>query len=74
MTYLENQVDICNTPLAEIIKIVDEKFSTKEIDYHLLKKKILKQKYLMKRNRAKNRRKMPFNKRHYHEIAVSEIE
>jgi hypothetical protein len=56
MIYLEHIVDICDTPLNELINIVQSNSAFEGVDVELLRKKILKQKSILKRNRAKNRK------------------
>lgn len=65
MFYLENNIDICDTPLSEILRFVEVNLAFKGVDIDLLKRKILKQKSLLKRTRAKNRKFVPIPKKTY---------
>jgi len=57
--YLESTIDICDTPLQKIMQIVSFNTSFKGVDLDLVKRKILKQKNILKRNRAKGRVLIP---------------
>jgi len=57
--YLEHTIDICDTPLQEIMQMVSFNTSFKGVDLDLVKRKILKQKNILKRNRAKGRVLIP---------------
>jgi hypothetical protein len=53
---LEHSIDLCDTPLADIMRLVDENVAFRGVDAELVKRKVLKRKYLLKRLRAKDRR------------------
>lgn len=53
---LEHSIDLCDTPLADIMRLVNENVAFRGVDAELVKKKVLKRKYLLKRLRAKDRR------------------
>lgn len=63
MFYLENNIDLCDTPLQEILRFVEVNLAFKGVDLDLLRRKILNQKNLLKRNRAKNRKNTPIIKK-----------
>jgi hypothetical protein len=63
--YLENNIDLCDTPLQEILRFVEVNLAFKGVDLDLLRRKILKQKSLLKRNRAKNRKNTTLVKKTY---------
>lgn len=65
MFYLENNIDLCDTPLQEILRFVEVNLAFKGVDLDLLRRKVLKQKSLFKRNRAKNRKNTPNIKKTY---------
>jgi hypothetical protein len=70
MFYLENNIDLCDTPLQDILRFVEVNLAFKGVDLDLLRRKILRQKNLIKRNRAKNRKNVPNIKKPY-EVVVS---
>lgn len=53
--YIQNYVDIIDTPLDEILLCFERLQYGQDLDKKILKKKIIKRKYLLKRFRAKNR-------------------
>jgi hypothetical protein len=55
MAFLEENIDICDTPINQIIKYVLSCSSFKGVDIDLMRLKIIRQKQLLKRLRAKNR-------------------
>ena len=63
MCFLKNNVDICDTPLKEILKFIEENYYDKEADMVMIKKMIVKEKYLLKRNRAKSRKSIAKEKK-----------
>ena len=70
MFYLENHIDICDTPLNEILQFVEVNLAFRGIDLDLLRRKLLKQKSILKRNRAKNRKTTPVVKNTYGGLVV----
>lgn len=68
---MKNHVDICDTPLKEILKIVEENYYDKDADMSMIKKMIVKEKYLLKRNRAKNRKEIAKDKKDIALVAVA---
>lgn len=56
MDFLEGSIDICDTPLNEIIKFVLIHPEFKAVDIDLVRSKIIRQKSILKRLRAKNRK------------------
>lgn len=56
LCYLEHTLNICDTPLAEILEAVAANQMFKGVDLDLLKRKIIKKKNELKRARAKNRK------------------
>ncbi len=56
LCYLEHTLNICDTPLAEILEAVTTNQMFKGVDLDLLKRKIIKKKNELKRLRAKNRK------------------
>lgn len=56
LCYLEHTLNICDTPLAEILEAVAGNQMFKGVDLDLLKRKIIKKKNELKRTRAKNRK------------------
>lgn len=67
--FLEHTVDICDTPLNEIMQLVGDNHSFKGVDYELVKRKIIRQKNLLKRNRAKNRKVIAKEKKQVIDLA-----
>lgn len=63
MCYLEHTVDLCDTPLAEILEIVRNNSTFRGIDEDLLRRKLMKHKNLLKRDRAKSRKMVPRERR-----------
>lgn len=63
--YLQHTIDIIDTPLNDIMRKVIENSLFKGVDLHILRKKIIREKTRLKRQRAKSRnsiiheRKMP---------------
>ena len=53
--YVQNYVDIIDTPLEEILLSLERLQCGQDLDKNTLRKKILKHKHLLKRYRAKNR-------------------
>lgn len=53
--YVQNYVDLIDTPVEDIINCLDRLQCAQDLDRILLKKKILKRKNFLKRYRAKNR-------------------
>jgi hypothetical protein len=53
--YLQNYVDIIDTPLDDVLTCFESLQCGHELDRNILRKKILKRKQLLKRYRAKNR-------------------
>lgn len=56
LCYLEHTLNICDTPLAEILEAVSSNHMFKGVDLDLLKRKVIKKKNELKRTRAKNRK------------------
>jgi hypothetical protein len=54
--YLQHTIDITDTPLNDIMRKVIENSLFKGVDLHILRKKIIREKTRLKRQRAKNRR------------------
>ena len=53
--YMQNYVDIVDTPLDEILNYFEKLDCAENLDRHILRKKIIKRKNILKRYRAKNR-------------------
>lgn len=49
-------MDLCDTPLINILNFVQSNEAFEGVDFEKMKRKIMKQKYILKRNRAKNRK------------------
>lgn len=72
--YVQNYVDIIDTPLEDIILCFDRLQCGQELDKNMLRKKILKRKHLLKRYRAKNRLpKTTYSFDHFPEMAATQI-
>jgi len=54
--YLTQTIDLCDTPLINILTFVQSNQGFQGIDLDKVRRKIIKQKYILKRNRAKNRK------------------
>ena len=55
IAYLSQLTDIASTPLEDLLKIVKTNSVFNNIDLHSLRKKIVREKNRLKRERAKNR-------------------
>lgn len=53
---LSHSVDLCDTPLGEIMRIFEENSAFRGVDAQLVRRKVIKHKYLLKRMRAKDRK------------------
>jgi hypothetical protein len=56
LCHLERSIDLCDTPLSEIMELVTGNSCFKGVDLDLVRLKVLKQKNMLKRFRAKNRK------------------
>ena len=55
ISYLTQTVDLCNTPIITILNFVKANQAFEGLDFDHIRRKIMKQKYVLKRSRAKNR-------------------
>lgn len=53
--YLQHTVDLTDTPLNDLMKLVIENPLFSSVDLHVVRKKIIREKSRLKRERAKNR-------------------
>jgi hypothetical protein len=74
LCFLDHSVDICDTPLPEIMQLVAQNEGFRGVDETLVRQKIIKQKNLLKRNRAKNRRALPKKEIQIIDLAVDTCE
>jgi hypothetical protein len=56
LCYLQHTIDICDTPLADIMLAVTTNQTFRGVDQDLLRRKLIKQKNMLKRTRAKTRK------------------
>jgi hypothetical protein len=59
MKYLDETINICDTPLNDIIRFISSCQCFKGVDIDLIKLKLIRQKRNLKRVRAKNRQFIP---------------
>jgi hypothetical protein len=72
--YVQNYVDIIDTPLEDILLCFDRLQCGQDLDKNILKKKILKRKHLLKRYRAKNRLpKLLYSYEQFPELGVTQL-
>jgi hypothetical protein len=57
LCHLERTLDLCDTPLPDILALVANTPTWKGVDLELLRRKLRKHKHALKRQRAKNRDK-----------------
>lgn len=56
IAYLMQTIDLCDTSLNNILNFVQTNEIFKGVDIQIVKRKVIKQKNILKRNRAKNRK------------------
>jgi hypothetical protein len=68
---LEHSVDLCDTPLADIMRIVEENATFRGVDVEMVRRKVIRHKYLLKRMRAKDRKAKAKERRQVIELAAT---